>query len=173
MALSKIEGRRCPHPSSLRRPGLYDSLPGISGVLYLSVFEQPASRVFFSILPVNGWSAIFDELVKKSEIASNVIPADPGSGPGQPSESRAMGPLKQKKHPEPNPGMLSCAAFSRKTTRSVSWLFAKKIRRRGSIRTAIARVYETDTLHGWIMSVKSLGYGNHPLFSPLSKGHLR
>jgi len=46
--------------------------------LYLSVFEQPASRVFFSILRVNGWSAVFDELVKNSEIVSNVIPAEAG-----------------------------------------------------------------------------------------------
>jgi len=38
--------RRCPHPSSLRRTTMYVSLLGISGVLYLSVFEQPAGRVF-------------------------------------------------------------------------------------------------------------------------------
>jgi len=30
----------------LRRTGLYDSLLGISGALYLGVFEQPASPVF-------------------------------------------------------------------------------------------------------------------------------
>jgi hypothetical protein len=41
---------RCLHPSSLRRTGLYDSLLGISGALYLSVFEQPASKVLFSTL---------------------------------------------------------------------------------------------------------------------------
>jgi hypothetical protein len=29
---------------------MYDSLLGISGALYLIVFEQPVSRVFFSIL---------------------------------------------------------------------------------------------------------------------------
>ena len=37
---------RCPHPSSLRRTGLYVSLLGISCALYLIVFEQPASMVF-------------------------------------------------------------------------------------------------------------------------------
>ena len=44
---------RCPHPSSLRRTGLYVSLLGISGALYLSVFEQPANRVSFGTLL--GW----------------------------------------------------------------------------------------------------------------------
>ena len=44
--------RRCPHPSSPRRTGLYVSLLRISGALYLSVFEQPASKVFFGILAV-------------------------------------------------------------------------------------------------------------------------
>jgi len=52
MALSNVEGRRCPHPSSLRRTGPYDSLLGVSGALYLDVFEQPASTVFSSILLV-------------------------------------------------------------------------------------------------------------------------
>jgi hypothetical protein len=75
--------------------------------LYLSVFEQPASRIFFSILPVNRWSAVFDKFLRKSKIVSNVIPADPESGPGQAPEFSEMMPLKQKKHPEPNPGMLS------------------------------------------------------------------
>src|SRR4030042_684855 len=42
--------RRCPHPSSLRRTGMYASLLGISGALYLTVFEQPESGVFFSTL---------------------------------------------------------------------------------------------------------------------------
>jgi hypothetical protein len=42
---------RCPHPSSLRRTGLYVSLLGISDALYLSVFEQPVSMEFFSPLP--------------------------------------------------------------------------------------------------------------------------
>jgi hypothetical protein len=42
--------RRCPYPSSLRRTGLYVSFLGISGALYLGVFEQPAIGVFFSIL---------------------------------------------------------------------------------------------------------------------------
>jgi hypothetical protein len=39
-----------PHPSSLRRTGLCVSFLGVSGALYLTVFEQPANRVFFSIL---------------------------------------------------------------------------------------------------------------------------
>jgi hypothetical protein len=63
--------------------------------------------------------------------------------------------------------MLSWRCLLQKITRSVSYLFAKKIGRHGSIRMAEARVYETDELHGRIMSVKSLGYGNHPLFSAL------
>jgi hypothetical protein len=37
----------------LRRTFLYVSLLGISGALYLSIFQQPASRVFFSILLVS------------------------------------------------------------------------------------------------------------------------
>jgi hypothetical protein len=41
--------RRCPHPSLLRRTGLYDSLLGISGALYLDVFEPPVRRVFFRL----------------------------------------------------------------------------------------------------------------------------
>jgi len=40
---------RCPHPSSLRRTELYVSLLAISVALYLSVFEQPASKVLPSI----------------------------------------------------------------------------------------------------------------------------
>lgn len=52
MALSEVEGLRCPHPSSLRRTFMYASLLVISGALYLSVFEQPVRRVFFGTLPV-------------------------------------------------------------------------------------------------------------------------
>jgi hypothetical protein len=40
-----------PHPSSLRRTGLYVSLLGISVALYLSVFEQPARVKFLCIPP--------------------------------------------------------------------------------------------------------------------------
>ena len=43
---------------SLRRTGLYDSLLGISGALYLDVFELPASRVFFTILLLSQISAM-------------------------------------------------------------------------------------------------------------------
>ena len=46
-SLKNAHLRRCPHPSSLRRTGLYDSLLGISGALYLRVFEQPARRATF------------------------------------------------------------------------------------------------------------------------------
>jgi hypothetical protein len=53
--------RRCPHPSSLRRTRMYDSLLEISGALYLSVFEQPAGRVYFSILLELIWFRIHCE----------------------------------------------------------------------------------------------------------------
>jgi len=33
---------RYPHPSSLRRTGLYASLLGVSDALHLSIFAQPA-----------------------------------------------------------------------------------------------------------------------------------
>jgi sulfhydrogenase subunit beta (sulfur reductase) len=36
--------RRCPYPSSLRRTSMYASLLGVSGALYLNVFEQPENR---------------------------------------------------------------------------------------------------------------------------------
>ena len=49
---------RCPHPSSLRRTGLYDSLLRISGALYPSVFEQPAKKVVFSALLAGGYSLV-------------------------------------------------------------------------------------------------------------------
>jgi len=41
---------RYPHPSSLRRTSMYASLLGVSGALYLNVFEQPTNRDFFSSL---------------------------------------------------------------------------------------------------------------------------
>ena len=44
MALSNVEGLRCPHPSSLRRTGLYVSLLGISGAVCLDVFVQPVGK---------------------------------------------------------------------------------------------------------------------------------
>jgi len=66
--------------------------------LYLILFEQPASRVFVEILPVNVWAALFDELVKTSKSISSVIPAEVGI---QSNEA-----LKTKKHPEARPGML-------------------------------------------------------------------
>ena len=48
--------RRCPRPSSLRRTGMYDSLLGVSGALYLSVFEQPPWGLFQ--LPVGTYEQI-------------------------------------------------------------------------------------------------------------------
>jgi len=51
MALSKVEGRRSLHSSSLRRASMYASLLGISGALHLGVFDQPAWQVLFSDLP--------------------------------------------------------------------------------------------------------------------------
>ena len=55
MALSKAEGLRYPHSSSLRRTTVYASLldrvyPELveGGALYLSVFGQPESSEFFS-----------------------------------------------------------------------------------------------------------------------------
>ncbi len=45
--------RRCPHPASLRRTGLYVSLLGISAALYLAVFEEPTNLGFLD----RCWSA--------------------------------------------------------------------------------------------------------------------
>jgi hypothetical protein len=53
-ALSRVEGRRYPRSSSLRRTSMYASLFGISGALHLDVFEQPEQRMFFSNLVVKG-----------------------------------------------------------------------------------------------------------------------
>ncbi|MBP1738074.1 MAG: hypothetical protein H6Q48_367, partial [Deltaproteobacteria bacterium] len=58
MALSNVEGRRCPHPLPClardrlvaSRNSLRDSFLGMSGALYLSVLEQPESRTLFSTL---------------------------------------------------------------------------------------------------------------------------
>jgi hypothetical protein len=46
MALSKVDGRRYLHSSSLRRTSMYASLLGISGALHLFGFDQPAGQVF-------------------------------------------------------------------------------------------------------------------------------
>jgi hypothetical protein len=43
-ALSKAEGLRYPHPSSLRRTSMYVSFLGISDALYLEIFHQPPNR---------------------------------------------------------------------------------------------------------------------------------
>jgi hypothetical protein len=50
MALSKTEGLRYPHPSSLRRTSLYASFLGISEALQLDIFHQPLRNRFFDNL---------------------------------------------------------------------------------------------------------------------------
>jgi hypothetical protein len=47
MALSKAEGLRYPHPSSLRRTSMYASFLGISEALQLNIFHQPLRGRFF------------------------------------------------------------------------------------------------------------------------------
>jgi hypothetical protein len=47
MALSKVEGLRYPHPSSLRRPSLYASFLGISEALHMDIFHQPLRMGFY------------------------------------------------------------------------------------------------------------------------------
>jgi hypothetical protein len=49
-ALSKVEGLRYPHPSSLRRTFMYASFLGISEALQLDIFHQPLRRRFFGSL---------------------------------------------------------------------------------------------------------------------------
>ena len=50
MALSKVEGLRYPHPSSLRRTFMYASFLGISEALDLDIFHQPLRNRFFDSL---------------------------------------------------------------------------------------------------------------------------
>jgi hypothetical protein len=50
MALSKVEGLRYPHPSSLRRTSVYASFLGISEALHMDIFHQPLRSRFFDIL---------------------------------------------------------------------------------------------------------------------------
>ena len=50
MALSKIEGLRYPHPSSLRRTSMYASFLGISEALHMDIFHQPLGSRFFESL---------------------------------------------------------------------------------------------------------------------------
>ncbi len=45
-ALSKVEGLRYPHPSSLRHTSMYASFLGISEALHLDVFHQPLRSRF-------------------------------------------------------------------------------------------------------------------------------
>jgi hypothetical protein len=41
---------RCPHSSSLRRTSMYASFLGVSGALYVDLFEQPLKNEFFRML---------------------------------------------------------------------------------------------------------------------------
>jgi hypothetical protein len=50
MALSKVEGLRYPHPSSLRRTFMYASFLGISEALHMDIFHQPLRSRFFDSL---------------------------------------------------------------------------------------------------------------------------
>ncbi|MGD8984386.1 MAG: hypothetical protein PVI53_10195, partial [Desulfobacteraceae bacterium] len=50
MALSKVEGLRYPHPSSLRRTSIYASFLGISEALHLDIFHPPPTIRFFDSL---------------------------------------------------------------------------------------------------------------------------
>ncbi len=55
--LSKIEGLRYPHPSSLRRTSMYASFLGISQALHLDILHQPLrSLVFDSLVRTPGHS---------------------------------------------------------------------------------------------------------------------
>jgi len=49
-ALSKVEGLRYPHPSSLRRTSLYASFLGISEALQPDIFHKPLRSRFFESL---------------------------------------------------------------------------------------------------------------------------
>jgi len=49
-ALSKSEGLRYPHPSSLQRTSMYASFLGISEALHLGISHQPQSIRFFDSL---------------------------------------------------------------------------------------------------------------------------
>jgi len=44
--LKKARLLRSPHSSSLRRTSMYASFRGISGALYLNLFEQPVKKSF-------------------------------------------------------------------------------------------------------------------------------
>jgi hypothetical protein len=48
-ALSKVEGLRYPHPSSLRRTSLCASFLGISEALHLDIFHQPLRNRFSTV----------------------------------------------------------------------------------------------------------------------------
>jgi hypothetical protein len=53
MALSKAEGLRYPHSSSLRRTSMYASFLGISEALHVDIFHQPLRSRFFNGLDCN------------------------------------------------------------------------------------------------------------------------
>jgi hypothetical protein len=52
MALSKVEGRRYPCPSSLRRTSRYASFLGTSEALHMGIFRQPLKSRFFDSFDV-------------------------------------------------------------------------------------------------------------------------
>jgi hypothetical protein len=52
-ALSKVEGLRYPHPSSLRRTSMYASFLGISEALHMDIFHQPLRDRFFDSLNIS------------------------------------------------------------------------------------------------------------------------
>jgi len=64
----------CHHSSSLRRTSMYDSFLGISGALYLNLFEQPVKKEVSCSLLMSGrgWD------IKKRETVFN--PAKGGTG---------------------------------------------------------------------------------------------
>jgi hypothetical protein len=63
MALSKVEGLRYPHPSSLRRTSMYASFLGISEALHLDIFHQPLRSRFFDSFRISLWAVkeVFSE----------------------------------------------------------------------------------------------------------------
>ncbi len=62
MALSRVEGLRYPHPSSLRRTSMYTSFLGISEALHLDIFHQPLrSRFCESLVRTPGHSPRISE----------------------------------------------------------------------------------------------------------------
>ncbi len=66
-ALSKVEGLRYPHPSSLWRTSMYASFLGISEALHLHIFHQPLTNRFFDS---------FDSIFVGKPLFSNLYSTD-------------------------------------------------------------------------------------------------